>query len=404
MRNRIIASLCTLLLWSPGLSLAQEDDQMEDGGENAGAEVAPAPQGGDEVRMAPKDEGQQVAPGEVHTVVKGDTLWDLSQTYLGSPWYWPKVWSYNPEIANPHWIYPGNKIRFFPAGEEVPSRVEVGTAPEAPETIEDTGEVEPSMMLEGEQGTVSTSGKIGYTPKGATAIILDAFVTAKELAEAGRIEGSFAETEMLSTPDTVYIRFKNKGAVKLGDSFVVYRTEKEVEHPITGKMLGYLTRLLGKVRVVSTSREYVTAQITDSWDEIHRGDLIGPANEELRLQVVRRRNEKALTGTIVELIQPYQTLAGEHQVVMVDRGSADGVEVGNTFTIVRRSDEGGADFMSPQYGQEAKWPDEPFAACMIIDTKDRVSSCLLTRSIREVYRGDQAIMKLEAGGSPTASR
>jgi len=43
---------------------------------------------------------------EEHTVVPGDTLWDLCAKYLNNPWYWPRVWSYNPEISNPHWIYP----------------------------------------------------------------------------------------------------------------------------------------------------------------------------------------------------------------------------------------------------------------------------------------------------------
>src|SRR6476661_5543146 len=140
MRNRIIASLCTLLIWGPAFAQdAEGQGDTQEGSENQGAEVAP--EGGDQVRTtAPAEGGNDTAPGEVHTVQKGDTLWDLSQQYLGSPWYWPKVWSYNPEIANPHWIYPGNKVRFFPAGEEVPSRVEVGNAPEQPE---DTGEIEP---------------------------------------------------------------------------------------------------------------------------------------------------------------------------------------------------------------------------------------------------------------------
>src|SRR5215471_14225181 len=62
------------------------------------------------------DNSAAASPGQVHTVVRGDTLWDLSQHYLGTPWYWPKVWSYNPEIANPHWIYPGNQVRFFGSG------------------------------------------------------------------------------------------------------------------------------------------------------------------------------------------------------------------------------------------------------------------------------------------------
>lgn len=398
MRNRIIASLCTLLIWGPALAQEEEGGATDEGGELGGAEVAPE---GDAVAVpgAATEAGTDTAPGEVHTVRSGDTLWDLSQTYLGSPWYWPKVWSYNPEIANPHWIYPGNRVRFFPSGEEGPSRVEVGTPPG-----DDGGDVEPSAMFEGDMGTVQAVGRIGYQPKNTTSLLLDGFMTAKELAEAGKIEGSFSEAQMLSYPETVYIRFKNKGAAKMGDEFVVFHTEKVVNHPDTQQPLGYMTKFLGKVKVVSISNELVTALITDTWDEIHRGDLIGPANENFHLKIAPRPNEKAMTAKIVEMLVPYQTMVGEHQLVLVDRGSADGVQVGNTFTVIRQSNEGGTNFMQPQYGQDKKWPEESIAACMVIDVKDRASTCLMTRSIREVLRGDIAVMKAPAAAAPTASR
>ena len=85
---------------------------------------------GDHVAMPPKMQGQgQATANEDHTVEHGDTLWDLSQKYLGNPWYWPKVWSYNPQIANPHWIYPGDQVKFYPgaAGDsEAPAQVRRG--------------------------------------------------------------------------------------------------------------------------------------------------------------------------------------------------------------------------------------------------------------------------------------
>ena len=54
---------------------------------------------------------------ETYEVAPGDTLWDISEKELKSPWYWPKVWSLNPQIQNPHRIYPGDKISFRPTGE-----------------------------------------------------------------------------------------------------------------------------------------------------------------------------------------------------------------------------------------------------------------------------------------------
>ncbi|HET9036384.1 MAG TPA: LysM peptidoglycan-binding domain-containing protein, partial [Myxococcaceae bacterium] len=111
------------------LAVTSARAQAPGGSEVEGTEVKqPAPQqprqaGQGEVQTAPPE-----APSQIHTVEKGDTLWDLSSKYLGSPWYWPKVWSYNPQIANPHWIYPGNQVRFYPGNggaQETPTRAEV---------------------------------------------------------------------------------------------------------------------------------------------------------------------------------------------------------------------------------------------------------------------------------------
>lgn len=405
MRNRIIAALCSLSLLAPAAYAQEEQPEGEDtagdteAGEQGGAEVIR--EEGDRVQMAPPPAGggDASAPGEVHTVVPGDTLWDLSQQYLGSPWYWPKVWSYNPDIANPHWIYPGNRVRFFPAGEEVPTRVETGTPP----TEMDTGEVEPSDAFDEEMGTVQAVGKIGFTPRGTTSLLLQGFMTTRELEEAGVIEGSFAEQEILSFPETVYIRFKDDNAVKVGESYVIFRKSNEVTHPYTNERIGVLTHFVGKVKVLKRSDELVTAQITDTWDEINRGDFIGPANEDFLLRVAPRPNEKAITGgTIVEMLVPYQDFVGEHQVVMIDRGASDGVQVGNSFTVIRQVDGFNGNINFPQRDQRKKWPEESIASCMVIDVKDKFSSCLMTRSIREVLRGDRVVMKLDA--QTTASR
>src|SRR6266542_3358013 len=78
-------------------------------------------------RRAGADDGRgagAVPPPDTYTVKPGDTLWDLSGRFLNNPWYWPKIWSYNPWITNQHWIYPGNLLKFFPGEAEAPTRVE----------------------------------------------------------------------------------------------------------------------------------------------------------------------------------------------------------------------------------------------------------------------------------------
>lgn len=404
MRSRILTSfLMALALTPPGLALAQdvEGEEETEGSETEGADVAdegqPAATSGPNVQGA-----RETAPGEVHTVVGGDTLWDLSQQYLGSPWYWPKVWSYNPEIANPHWIYPGNRVRFFPAGEEVPSRVETGTAPG--EMVAEEGEIQAATELGPASGEdlVSVSGKISYQPQGNTLVSTQAFVTQKEVDEAGRIDSSFSDAEMLSFPEQVYVRFKRKVDAKVGDRYLVFRTVSEVKHPVEkNKRVGFLTELNGTLRVISVGDKFVTAQIQDTWNPITRTDLVGPFGEKVTDRVAIKPNSKAVKGYIVSALVPYLTLVGEHHLMVVDKGSSDGVEIGNVFTILRTGDTTGSGLLKPQAPNQGL-PDEAIGQCLVTEVKERTANCLIITSLREIVPGDRAEMRV--GGARTASR
>jgi hypothetical protein len=397
MRSRILTSLLlAVVLAPPGLARAQDAEAEDPGGsETEGSDVADEPVSGS-TRVPNVKGARETAPGEVHTVVGGDTLWDLSQQYLGSPWYWPKVWSYNPEIANPHWIYPGNRVRFFPGGEEVPSRVETGVGP-----IEDDEPIQAATELSGED-LVSVSGKISYQPQGSTLVSTQAFVTQKEVDEAGRIDNASSDAEMLSFPDKVYVRFKRKADAKVGDRYLVFRTVQEIKHPVDRKQkVGYLTELNGTLKVVSVGDKFVTAQIQDSWNPIMRTDLVGPYGEKVTDRVAVKPNSKALKGYVVTALVPYLTFTGEHSVMVVDKGSAAGVEVGNVFTIIRQEDTVGGTLLKPSEKDKAL-PIEAIGQCLVTEVKERASNCLLTASLREIIPGDRA--ELRVGKAPTASR
>jgi len=415
MRSRILTSFIVALAVAPawtaraqaidiqGGDEAENNEPADEGGETEGAEVADEEEPGRPGR-GPNANARETAPGQVHTVAKGDTLWDLSQSYLGSPWYWPKVWSYNPEIANPHWIYPGNKVRFFPAGEEVPSRVEAGTAPDGSMVV-DEGEIQAATEMGPVSGEslVEVSGQLTYKPQASTLVMTNGFVTTKEVEEAGKIDSSFSEAEMLSFPETVYVRFKRKIDAKVGDRYIIYRTVQEVKHPLQeDKRVGFLTELAGTVRVLTVGDKYVTAQINETWDPIMRGDLVGPYGERVMDRVAVKPNAKALKAIIVIPMVPYLTLTGEHHMLVVDKGSSDGVEVGNTFTILHREDSVGKKLLEQKTAKSADLPDEPVGTCLVTEVKERTSDCLLTNSLREIAPGDRAEMRV--GNKPTAQR
>ena len=186
----------------------------------------------------PPDTNIQPVPGapEEYTIQKGDTLWDLSQKFLNNPWYWPKIWSLNPGIENPHWIYPGNKLRIAPGEGGAPAQVQVppeqgveATAANAPNEAEGAGAdvtppVSPDLDVvtkasrEGRASlnTVSVSGKLAFTPPPVVTVRSSGLISPQEMADAGSLEASFEEKEMLSTYDTAYARFKVPMPVKPG--------------------------------------------------------------------------------------------------------------------------------------------------------------------------------------------
>jgi len=368
--------------------LAEQDSEEQDQDEEQPDQADPPPDQADQPGNAAAE-----VPGQVHTVVRGDTLWDLSQHYLGTPWYWPKVWSYNPAIANPHWIYPGNQVRFFGSGEEVPARVDAASSngPSSPDAIDIEDRTE-----------VQLTGRIGYQPSAAIPISRQGFVTSNELDQAGTITASPSEALMLSYPEMVYISFPNKDAVKVGERYLVFRPNGEVIHPVTDRRYGYLTQVVGTVRVLKKGAEVTTAVVEpNSLDEIHRGDRIGPAGEKLVAQVPQRPNHRALRGFVLGSLVPYLTILGEHQLILVDQGSQHGVQAGNTFIVVRKHDPAVnvQAFLYPSRAVDPGLPIEDVARCIVVDTRDKVSVCLLMRSLREVVYGDRVEMRLEPHAS-----
>lgn len=390
MRHLLLTASLVLLAFSPLRALAQsDDDEMQQRDDDTSAPegsstIAPEKQGG---KQKPSSTGKASAPGTQHTVEKGDTLWDLSQKFLGSPWYWPKVWSYNPEIANPHWIYPGNEVRFFGSGEEVPTQVEVGQ-PEA--------EVEQGEMYDDK---VNVVGQIGFRPKNAISVPSPGFVTNREVEESGRLVASFAEASMLSFPDRIYAEFSKK-APRLGETYLVFRRGGEVIHPVTHDSIGYITEILAEARVVRIDKgNHATVMLVKQYDEVRRGDLMGPMNEPVIRAVAARPNERDVKDAfVVADVRRYPAMLGENSLAIMDKGSDDGVKVGNVFTIYRQHDPvSQVALMQPTLLDETM-PREDIGQCISFEVKAKATVCMVSQSIREFVLGDHA--EIRAGASP----
>jgi LysM repeat protein len=331
---------------------------------------------------------QELAANEhEHVVIPGDTLWDISAHYKNNPWYWPQIWSYNPQISNPHWIYPGQHIRFLIDGQLPTEITEVaGTATLTPGL--DESEVVPDL--------VKIVGPGVFKIKDPKSILVrrQAFLTDKDLDALGTISGSIKNEEMLTTFDPIYVKLSDAASATVGEKYAVIRSMEKIEHPITGDLIGHYMRILGTIQIVGVEDRVATATITESVDPILRGDKIGPLPPELNKLVSPQPNTVERKGYIVGS-EITLTHLGESCMVFIDQGSQQGVAEGNIFDVVRREDG-----YSPigETKEEGKWdtsiPLSIMGRIMIVDARPTASTGVVLSSLREIRVGDRVQMSV----------
>jgi hypothetical protein len=305
--------------------------------------------------------GVDVPVPEIYVVRKGDTLWSISATYLRSPWRWPKLWALNPAITNPHWIYPGDQIRLLP---EQPQVVE---GPETPPKVDPVVPIRPQ-------------------PRGVF-LRQFGFLEEGELEAAGTVMGSKEEKALLSTLDEAYVRVPKGVRLVVGQRYSVYKPERTVKHPITKKKLGKVVRIYGEVQVRSLhDNDLAKVTIVDSIDPIERGFLVGPLRRQFKV-VQPRPDARDLEGYIVASL-PKRDLIGQQQLVFIDRGKADGIEVGNRFLVVRRGD-GYAPRFNYVHKDDKRFPPETVGELIVVEVRDKTSAALVTESLVEAHEGDR---------------
>lgn len=298
-----------------------------------------------------------------YEVEEGDTLWLISQEFFNDPLLWPNLWALNPSISNPHWIYPGDIVRLKWNPEAVKDREG------------DQFELEPV--------TYSTDiQKIARKVRN-TGLILE-----KEVEPIAEIVASPEPREGLATGDRVYLKVPQLDQVQLGQNLSIYRVISTVEHPDTGDDVGYKVALIASLEVTERGGEgqLVKAVITQAQREVMRGDIV-VAESQSMIDVSPVKNFVDLKGVILDDLDGYSEL-GQHHLVFIDRGSEDGVQVGNRLSIARRGD-GVTEFDEDEL---ERFPLEPVGELLIIALQPHSATALITRSTLELKRGDRVFM------------
>lgn len=334
-----------------------------------------------------------------HVVEDGDTLWDICEAVLGRPELWPRVWSMNPEITNPHWIYPGDIIRFQMPIEELPMMAamaaELTGADDTAEVEEDdgaetVGENEEEEVLAYDNfltqrsppiEVISGSGQVRIPPENqAQRAFLNIFLTQKQLEEQGRLVNAAPDRLLLASGDTVYVKFADGVVPKPGTRYVSYRTVKEVSHPKTGTFFGYMTQITGMFQVVAYRDGVGTARVLRAVAEMERGQLVAPLLQSPLVTVYPARAEKVVDGIILAVQNDREAFVAEGNYVFIDRGSVDGVTKGQRFKVYR--------FPVQFAGAPEEVARLDIGTLMVVDAKEKASTCLVVKAYQEISPGD----------------
>ena len=272
-------------------------------------------------------ESANSSEGIVHTVVAGDTLWDLSAKYLGSPWKWTEIWERNRFITNPHYIYPDIQVVIFPPG---PREIALGQEPASDSgPAEASAEAAPSVEAVKPAVPPVVPPRVPYLD-----IKPEDFVRAGEfLKEApkgiGNIQGGKEPKVGFVEGDTVYLSLRKE--IPAGQLLGVYRVRGPIHSPGKRSVSGYVKYLIGVIQAVPKVDGQATARVRHSFEDLTRADLI---SEEIPAYTPVRIDPGAdgipcsvITGRL------WNEELAQGDFIYLDQGASAGVAVGNVFRV-----------------------------------------------------------------------
>ncbi len=341
---------------------------------------------------APVDEPEAIRVGpvpELHVVRRGDTLWDICFLYFNDPWQWPKIWSYNPQITNPHWIYPGDLVRLLPRGvfAQLPSEPEHAGTPPAPTPV-------PPRPALPAPSPPSPPLPVDVLPAPARRIEVGikqtAFVEKSDLDKSSAIDGSVDEKVLLGNGDSVYLSYPPGKPPRVGERYSIYQPDNSVTSDNT--VVGAYVHVLGTVEVVSVKQDKrARAVIIEANQEIERGAKVGPLVKTFKT-VPPLPPKVDAQGAVVAMLT-HDQLIGQGEVVFIDLGKRSGIEVGNRMFVVRRGDAYPRN-MTTQIGQDDRqFPARALGEIVIVEVGDKISIGLVTLAVQEMSVGDLVMMQ-----------
>lgn len=296
--------------------------------------------------------------GQIYTIQKGDTLWGLSQRFIEDPYYWPNIWSDNPDITNPHLIFPGQQIRIFDGRLEIiPAYTDAESKAEA-------------LSPQDEQLTIRTSGRG------------DGFLLVNE-QPLGRLVDSVDNRILLTETDLVFVKMINGAGASVDETFGLFNRGRVVRHPQTKEALGTMMHNLGFLTVTEVRGTTIVARIDGAYREITRGAELFAYRQPVREIALQQGNTDAL-GFIVASQDEKGTLS-TGDMIFIDLGEQDQLATGNLLYISRPrqiSDE------ALRGTRQLDLPDQVLGAAIVTELRGTNATAIIIKSVDAAAIGD----------------
>ena len=307
-----------------------------------------------------------------YVVTKGDTLWDISNRFLKSPWLWPEIWHANTQIHNPHLIFPGDVI----------SLVYIDGRPRL--TIVRRGESGRTIKLSPKIRTLPAEAAIPAIPLKAINSFLKSsriFNNLQEMESAPYVFASRQQRIIAGEGDRIYAR----GRVNTlqGRSLGVYRSGEVISDPLSGELLGVVAMDIANAAMVKTSNDVATLRLVTSNKEVRSGDRVLPAdNFSQTTTFFPRAPDAPVEGAVVSVLDGVHK-AGQYNTVIINKGLREGLKPGDILTIHKS-----LLVKDPISGQNVKLPPERVGMVMVYRPFEKLSYGIVLSSLEDISIGD----------------
>jgi len=338
--------------------------------------------------------------GKAFTIVrKGDTLWGICGEQLGESRSWPRVWALNPQLQNPHWIYPGDQLRL---------RASLGAG--------DAVALGPAVNFRG--GTLGSGnmGRSSLVPP-ETVFLRDlGYIDDPDQDVWGQIVGSHQEQQLLADGNRIYMILRPGAQVQIGQLMTVFEDVRDPPTPDGARRPpGKVVAFKGTVKIDSwdAANRMARGELVESLDVIERGAKVGPIGRRFYV-VPPTQSQVDVHARILTSLYPHGLLGGD-QVVFIDRGFNDGLKAGNRLFVVRHGDtwrktlESSSEMarnrilldvpdvlqvsVTPLDGDDDMFPEEVIAELRVIRSHKYSSLALITQAHQELEPGDEAVAR-----------